>query len=278
MTSGPADRQSSASPAAWDRPLHGRTQIVAHRGGAALWPENSLRAVQGAVALGVDAIEVDVHLSADDQVVVIHDPTLDRTLDAMGSVRTMTYAEIKAAPAALDRDGKVPLLSSVCKLLQPTSPSLSIELKSDGDYNRYPGLAARVLEVLSDAGLMERAFVHAFDWTYLEEVKALAPEVHLGASVNAVLHAAFGSWDPLLDALLERGVRDLNADHRLIEAEVIEAAHARGLGVTLWTVNATADLQRFLAAGADHLCTDYPDRALRLRDAYGAGQPLGGQA
>ena len=73
------------------------TRVAAHRGGSALWPENSLRAVRGAVGLGVDALEFDVHLTSDGEVIVLHDPTLDRTTTGRGAVRDLTRAEIGRA-------------------------------------------------------------------------------------------------------------------------------------------------------------------------------------
>lgn len=241
------------------------THIVAHRGGARLWPENTLRAFHGALALGVDAVECDVHPSADGVTMVVHDPTLDRTGQGTGPVVARTAAELQAAPEALPPEERAFPLTTLLELLAPTAMTASVELKADVDGACYPRLAAQVVADLRATGMIDRAFVHTFDWDYLLELEELSPGMPLGANVEAETLARFAGWDALLDAIVGLKVRDLNADHRLVDEEVIAKARARGLGVTLWTVNDDDAIRRFLAAGVDYLCTDRPDRALVLR-------------
>ncbi len=243
------------------------TKIVAHRGGAALWPENTMRAFRGAVALGVDAIELDVHPSADGVPMVIHDPTLARTGLGDGVVVERLAASFAEGPPDIDVDLRAPRLQAVLALLAPTSLDVSVELKVDRLDRRYPALCEQVVEALSSADMMARAFVHTFDWGSLGELQALAPELDLGANVEEQTLARFAGWDAMLDAIAALEVRDLNADHHLIDDHVLVQARERGLGITLWTVNDDDAIRRFLDAGIDNLCTDRPDRALELRAA-----------
>src|ERR1700758_2692115 len=108
-------------------------KVAAHRGGAALWPENGLTAFRNALALGADYLELDTHLSSDGEVMVIHDPTLERTTTGRGPVSAMTRADL-AAVRLRARDGSVtgdavPTLAQVLDTLAPTSAQLLLEIK-----------------------------------------------------------------------------------------------------------------------------------------------------
>jgi glycerophosphoryl diester phosphodiesterase len=108
-------------------------RFAAHRGGAALWPENSLAAFAGALELGIDLLELDVHLSADDEVVVIHDPTLERTTEGTGAVRaqpatTLRRLRLRGRDGALIAE-HVPLLDDVLHLAAQAGAELLLEIK-----------------------------------------------------------------------------------------------------------------------------------------------------
>jgi glycerophosphoryl diester phosphodiesterase len=128
------------------------TLVAAHRGGAALWPENNLLAFRQALALGVDALEFDLHMTADGEVVVLHDPTLDRTSTAKGPVRELSLADL--APVQLKaRDGtvtdeRVSTFAQVLDLAASTSVELVPEIKIDTTGQRYDGIEEKVLALL----------------------------------------------------------------------------------------------------------------------------------
>lgn len=254
-----------------------KSAIIAHRGGARLWPENSMLAIEGARALDVDGthvdgIEVDVHLTKDDAVVVLHDATLDRTTTSSGPVRARTAAELRDV-AVKDKSGAVcahglPLLDDLLRTFAGTTATLSIELKNGVGDARYEGLAARVVEALDRFSVRERAFVHAFDWSYLSELKDLAPNLALGGNVERGTLDLVGGLYAIMARLRELEVRDINVDHRLMDADLVLAAHEHGLQVTLWTVNDPQEIERFMRAGVDTLVTDRPDVALAIRRAF----------
>jgi len=254
-----------------------RCEIVAHRGGARLWPENSRMAIAGARALvvegaSVDGIEVDVHLTRDDRVVVLHDATLDRTTTASGPVRERAFADL-ADVGVKDREGAVkdrglPSLDDLVRAFADTRGVLSVELKNDARGARYPGLAAAVVDALVAAGARDRAFVHAFDWAYLDEARARDAQIALGGNVERETLRSHDGLYAIFDALRAKGARDVNIDHRLMDKELVDAAHQKGLRVTVWTVNDPAEMERFLKSGVDTIVTDRPDTALALRAAF----------
>ena len=171
------------------------TRYVAHRGGASLWPENSLTAFRNAMALGAGILELDVHLTADGAVAVIHDPTLERTSSGTGLVAACTAADLKRArlrgPDGALTDDRVPTLDEVLALAAPAGVALLVEVKTPGRavrYERrgdrvtavpgprYEGLEGRVLDLLRAAGVAERTYVMAFNPAVLAEVRARAPQ------------------------------------------------------------------------------------------------------
>ena len=127
------------------------TRYVAHRGGAAQWPENSLTAFRHAIAGGAQILECDVHLTADGEVVVIHDPTLDRTTSARGPVSGCTAADLAAArlrgPDGVPTDDCVPTLREVLALAAPAVLAFLVEMKTPGPAVRYERRGDRFVSV-----------------------------------------------------------------------------------------------------------------------------------
>ena len=263
-------------------------RVAAHRGGARLWPENSLAAFAGALALGIDLLELDVHLSADDHVVVIHDPTLERTTEGTGAVRARPAAELRRLRVRA-RDGtltdeRVPSLDDVLHLAARAGAELLLELKGPSFSVRYAraasgqletipgpvyeGMEARVLASLGATGMLERAILMAFNPAVLETVRALAPSLRTTLLVGRVQVEQAGARATDTLAWAGRlGVTHLGLDYTLVDADVVAGARARGLVLGVWTVNDEAAFRRLAALGVDIVTTDRPDLALRLRDA-----------
>ncbi len=254
----------AAAAMAAERPL-----VAAHRGGAAIWPENSLTAFRGAIALGVDALEFDVHLTADGEPVVIHDATLDRTTTGHGAVRSVTLARLRTV-RLLDGAGApsaetVPTLAEVLDLARPTSVSVLPEIKLDLGRAPYPDIERRVVALLRARSLLGRASVQSFDDATLRRLRVLEPAVRTMLLVNRVRVATHASApaDPVRWAV-EVGARDLGVDFRLIDAPLVAAARAAGLRLAAWTVNADDELRRMAALGVDLVMSDRPHRARQL--------------
>lgn len=238
---------------------------AAHRGGALLWPENSLTAFRGALGLGVDLLELDVHLTRDGEVVVLHDPTLDRTTTGRGPVRDLTWADF--GPVTLKggvREG-VPRLRDVLALVMPTPAGLLVEIKVGVDGARYPGIEEKVLGLLDEAALRDRTTVMAFEWQSLERLRALAPRIRLTGLLSRREADRLGGLGAATARLVAIGANEVGIERALLSAEAVETARAAGLGLGVWTVNESDELRRVLALGVDSVTTDRPDLALKLR-------------
>lgn len=252
-------------------------RVAAHRGGALLWPENSLLAFRNALALGVDLLELDVHLTKDGEVVVIHDPTLERTSTATGAVGAARLADLGAARLRA-RDGAVtdepvPTLAQVLDLLRPAFAELLLEIKVDPTRRPYAGIEEKTLALVSAKGLRERTVVMAFEPDTLRRVRALDAGLRTTMLVSrARVERERAMASTIVGWATEVGATWLGVDHRLADAPLVAAARQAGLRLAAWTVNAEADIRRVLGLGVDIVISDQPDLALRL-----TGRPPKGQ-
>ncbi|MCK8786315.1 glycerophosphodiester phosphodiesterase [Roseomonas sp. NAR14] len=243
--------------------------IASHRGGAFLWPENSMTAFRAAAALAAEQIELDVHLSADGDPMVIHDPTLDRTTDAQGPVaarRTAALAGVRLRGAGGDT---VPTLAAVLALVRPTTQSLRVELKADAAGMPYPRIVPRVLAELDAAGMRGRTIVMAFHAPTAAEAAraggmagtAWLLERHGWRDLGAVGAAAVAR---------AHGVAELGLHEADVDAPALSLMHAAGLRLGVWAANHDASIRRMLALGVDVMTTDDPVLALQLRGELAA--------
>lgn len=245
-------------------------QRVAHRGGAALAPENTLAAFRHALSLPIDVIELDVQMSRDGQAVVFHDTTVERLTNGQGNLLDLDFADLRALNAAAHFPGgwpepqQMPTLHEVLALARQGNIQAFIEIKSGqraDRYSRYPGIAEAVTREVLAADMLSRVMIMSFDWEILPHVKALAPGVQTGVIVSENV------WNPLapqaLTTLAARA-RALQCEwiqmkYSLFLAEMPGFFHAHGLQLGVWVVNDAAGLQRLAQAGVDALTTDRPD-------------------
>lgn len=243
-----------------------RVQIVAHRGGAGLAAENSMTAFRHALELGVDAIEIDVHQSADGEIVVHHDATLERTTQGHGPVNAMHWDALSQIGLKETQDDHLPRLEDVLLLLNGTSCGLSLEIKQDQHHQPYGGIAPRILETIQRLQFTNDLFIHSFYWPELIYFQDAAPQIKLGANVEKDQYETFSTMNDLYQAISDLGFREVNIDHRLYDEAALALAQEQGLRTTLWTVNAPDDLKRWLALPVRSIATDHPDRALAMRE------------
>ena len=238
--------------------------FAAHRGGAALWPENSLLAFGNAVALGADYLELDVHLSRDGEIVVIHDPTLDRTTAGSGPVRERTAAELRALRLK-DRAGAVtaepiPTLDEVVALAAAGRRQMLLEIKTDEQRRRYPGIEEKVLELLDRHRFTSFAIVMSFEAETWRRLRQLRPDARAGALYSPRMLPASGV-ELELQSLRQAGVVFVGLDQRLVNADVARQARLAGLTLGVWTVNEREAIERFVGQGVGIVITDRPDLA-----------------
>ena len=244
------------------------TFVAAHRGGALLWPENSLLAFRNAIALGADYLEFDVHLSRDGEVVVIHDPTLDRTTSGGGPVRDRSLAELRALRL---RDGtggvteeSLPTLDEVARLVTPGNRQMLVEIKVDERGRRYPEIEEKVLAILDRRGTTHAAVVMAFERETWRRVRELRPDVRAGALYSPRTLDAMGSTAAHeMEAAQKAGVVFVGLQHSLIGADVVDQARRLRLVLGAWTVNEEGAMVRLIQLGVGLIISDRPDLAIR---------------
>jgi glycerophosphoryl diester phosphodiesterase len=241
--------------------------FAAHRGGALLWAENSLLAFRNALALGADFLELDVHLTRDGEVVVIHDATLERTTTGSGPVRERTLAELGAVRLK-DRDGavleeRIPTLDQVVALAAAGKRQILLEIKTDERRRRYPEIEEKVFAVLDRHHFTSFTVVMAFEAATWRRLRQLRPDARAAALYSArMLRAADVTAE--LEALRQAGVGFVGLDQALVNADVARQARLAGLTLGVWTVNQREAIARFIDQGVGVVITDRPDLAKEL--------------
>jgi len=243
---------------------HSRTGIAAHRGGAFLWPENSLTAFRETARLPVDQLELDVHLTADDAVVAMHDATLDRTTDARGPVRARSLADLRRVRIRGTNGETVPTLGEAAEIIRPTAMLLRVEIKGDAEGRPYPGVVARTLAALDAARMRERSVIIGFQAVTMAECARAGGLAGVAWLLEKEWWRALGPEGAVAVARAH-GVGEIGMHESLIDAGVLAAVRGAGLRLGAWGANHEPAIRRMLGLGIDIFATDDPPLALRLR-------------
>jgi glycerophosphoryl diester phosphodiesterase len=236
--------------------------VVGHRGAMGHSPENTMASFARGLELGADWIELDVHLSRDGRLVVIHDETLERTTNGRGLVRDRTVAELKLFDAG---DGQqIPTLDEVLAWARERATVVDIEIKNAPLY--YDGIEHSVVEAVHRADMTDRVIVISFDHASVKRVKS-----EDGRIATGVLYACRPT---------DAGVglaRSVGADAVLphwayVTAEDVRRAHDAGLAVAPWASSDPAILRKLIADGVDAIGTNHPDVLRDVLAATGAGR------
>jgi glycerophosphoryl diester phosphodiesterase len=260
-----------------------RPLVYAHRGGAALRPENTLVAFDHGLSLGADGLELDVQLSKDGVVVVHHDSTLERTTDGRGRVADCSSDELDRLDAgyrfqtadAADRGRfpfraqgiRIPTLASVLERY-PDAPliiELKGELKGDGDE-----LARRTVALVRQAGAVARVALGSFSGAALRAARRIEPALRTGAAREETRWALYRSWVgwPLgRPRYQEFQVPERAGATTVVTPRFVEHAHKSGVAVKVWTVDDESDMTRLLDWGVDAIISDRPDIAAAVVSA-----------
>lgn len=235
--------------------------VLGHRGASGYAPENTLEAFKLAMDMGADGFELDVHLSKDGELVVIHDETVDRTTDGTGFVGEMTLAELKALDASNHKEAykgaKIPTLAEVYDLIRDTNHIVNVEIKTDNIF--YPQLEEKVLALEKKMGMEGRIVYSSFNHYTVKKIRALAPDAQIGMLFGDVLVEPYDYCKSVGANLLHPSKANLNVPG------FAEKAKEAGLGMNVWTVNEVEYMEKCLACGAG-IVTNYPDIAVKLRN------------
>jgi glycerophosphoryl diester phosphodiesterase len=244
-------------------------EIVGHRGARDIAPENTLAGFEKALATGVDMIELDVHLSKDGELVVIHDANLDRTTNGQGTVREHTLAELKELDATAQYTGpglfgaqEIPTLQEVYDLV-PDDVQINVEIKTSGDGSRYPGIEERVLEVVRSNEALAQTVVSSFDFPTIQEIQRLEPEL----ATYAIISQGYFYEQGLLGRrpknvaadLVAHGFAQVAVNKEYLSKDLLSELQQAGLVVGVWIIDDVKEMMHFAELGVDRITTDRPD-------------------
>ncbi|MFH0347311.1 glycerophosphodiester phosphodiesterase [Bacillus vallismortis] len=238
------------------------TKIFAHRGASGQFPENTMLAFEKGMEAGADGIELDVQLTKDGRIVVIHDERLDRTTSVKGFVKDTAYDVLKTANAAAGHgrtysDVQVPLIEDVLSWAEKKDFLINIELKNS--VIRYEGMEEKLLESVKRFKLEERVILSTFNHESLALCGRLAPHIERAVLTSDVLYQA----DRYITSIPASGYHPkLNSPGTA--DEVLKKMRNSSIKVRPYTVNRPEDMKCLFEARVDGIFTDFPAKALEL--------------
>ncbi len=239
------------------------TLIFAHRGFSALYPENTMLAFMKAEKTGVDGIELDVQLTKDQEVVVIHDEKVNRTTDGTGYVKELTFSEMKRLNAGSKRillkKVSVPSLREVLEWLTTNHLICNIELKNNVFV--YEGMEEKVIQLIREFGLSDRIILSSFNHYSLVQCCELAPEIETAPLLSQKI------YQPWVYAA-SIGAGGIHPKYATLSDDILEQSIANGIAVRPYTVNKEKQMRRLFQAGCTAFFTDDPAYAVSLRRQF----------
>jgi glycerophosphoryl diester phosphodiesterase len=245
------------------------TEIVAHRGGALLWPENSLLAIGNSMRLGVEQVQIDIHPSRDGRIVVMHDGTLERTAEGRGRIEEHDWSELAAIPLKQAGGERIPSLEDAIGVIRNGTIVLRIEIKRDADGNPYAGLPENLGACLRATGMAGRIILTSFSIDAVMAAAAHAPGARLGLLANAAMLEGVGLAE-LIRTAAARRMESLGLKWDALSPATVAEIRAGDLKVGAYACNDEVSIDRALSLGVDEVMTDRPDMALDRR-ANGLG-------
>jgi glycerophosphoryl diester phosphodiesterase len=246
-------------------------KIIAHRGARNLWAENSLGGFRKTAQLDVDAVELDLHLSRDGEIVVIHDPLLDRTTDGHGPVSDLSLEALTRLRLRDTIDETIPTLAQVLDVFEPTALELELEMKTDARGCPYPGLIEKTAKLVEARGMVGRVRLTCFVPDVLEDIRSQARQFRRLASLDRRSAEMLGGPDRAIQRFLGLDCT-IAVERTLLELEMDRCHSAIGtdrLGV--WVPNTPGELDYWLRQPVGQLTSDRPDIALCLRRQLSGG-------
>ncbi|MFC3882852.1 glycerophosphodiester phosphodiesterase [Bacillus songklensis] len=239
-------------------------EIFGHRGAAGTFPENTMISFQEAARVGANGIELDVHMSKDDELIVIHDETVDRTSNAKGFVRDLTYDQIRKMDASYKFKKKygvcpIPTLNEVLEWAAELPLKVNIELKNN--VFEYPYLEMKVIDLIYKLNMKENVILSSFNHNSIMRVLSLDSTIE-----TAILYSwqMFEPWN----YAKHLSVKGLHPNYRTLNDIVVQAARSEQLAVRPYTVNDAEVMKKMRDLGCDAVITDYPERGVKLLKSH----------
>lgn len=236
------------------------SKIFAHRGFSGKYPENTMLAFEKAIDIGADGIELDVHLTKDNALVIIHDENTVRTCGESCLVKDMTLSELKKLDASAAFKGvygvnQIPTLDEYFSLVKNTDIITNIELKT-GIFE-YPTIEERVIDKIYKYGLQDKIILSSFNHYSILRCEKIAPEIKRGFLSESWL-VNYGKYTK------QNGAQCCHPIMFYLTPETIDEMHGAGCEINTWTVNEYDDIKRLADWGTDALIGNYPDRMVEV--------------
>ena len=242
----------------------GKVLVIGHRGAMGHAPENTMASFHRGYEMGSDVIELDIHMSQDGELIVMHDGDVSRTTNGSGHIKDMTLAEIESLDAGshfgTDFKGeRVPVLQEVLAWAKDKVP-LVVEVK--GDPHPTEGIEEKLVFLLREQEMLDRVMAISFHHTSVKRVKELEPSVATGVLFTGRL---VNSVEVARAALAD----SVRPSWKYWSTELVDEVHSAGLTASTWTVNDEETLEYLVGLGIDSIGTNYPDRLRAILDRLG---------
>lgn len=237
-------------------------KIIAHRGFSGVYPENTMLAFKKAIEIGADGIELDVHLSKDGQVMIIHDEALKRTTGLDGVISDYTRAElekISAGKTKNDEFGFTPIPSLeeyLAFMAEHKDKFTNIELKTAPVY--YPEIEEKTLELVRKFDLEKNIIYSSFNWLSIERMQRLGT-----ISETGLLFSGMKLYNQA-HIIKSLGINYFHPDFNDLTDNIVKSYLDNKVGLNVWTVNEIEDMKVCLSWNIDGLITNFPDRAISI--------------
>ena len=234
------------------------TRILGHRGASFYAPENTMPAFEMALEQGADGVELDVHLSKDGEMIVMHDERVDRTTNAKGFIKDYTLEELKSFDASCGREGfagaRIPTLKEVYELFRGTDKMINVEIKTD--IMDYPGLIDKLLLLEDEMGMQGKILYSSFNHYSVYELLRKRPTSRIGLLYMSIIASPWSY-------AVSMGAAALHPHFITLSKTPDMAAECGKLGIetNIWTVDDPSWMERLALMGVTSLITDRPDLA-----------------
>ena len=234
--------------------------IYAHRGNSGFYPENTMYAFKKSIDLDICGIELDVQKTKDGILVVHHDETLGRVFDGKGSIKKMTFDQLREADLNDQKlkgqsDCKIPTLEEVLKLIKPTNLTLNIEIKNNKV--KYKGIEEDVINLVKEYNMEDRVLISSFNSKSLKRISKLDENIKTAYLIGP-LTFKFRSLKKVLKICKECKCTYIHPSYDVVNKELVKEAHKKGLLVQVYTVNSITIMKKLLKLKVDGVFTNYP--------------------
>ncbi len=235
-------------------------KIYAHRGNSGFYPENTMYAFKKSLDLDIYGIELDVHKTKDGVIVVHHDETVDRMFDGQGTIKKMTFDQIKDLTLKdeefkLNPECKISTLEDVLIMLEPTKFNLNIELKNDKV--SYKNLEEDVIALIKKYNLEKRVLISSFNHKSLKKCKKINSKIQTGYLLSSDKFKK-RNLKKILKTAKDCDCSYIHPSYDIVDKEFVESAHKKGFLVQVYTVNSVTIMRKLIKLKIDGVFTNYP--------------------